>query len=214
MDTSKKYYVAHNNQQHGPMPWNELVGKYPPNALVWTEGMANWQPMSTFMPQSPPPRPPGYQPPPQNVNVSYAEDKYAGFWKRFAAYLIDIVIIWVVVFLLGLVLLAPFSQMQYANPIGYAIISMVLNIVAIWLYYAFFESSEHQGTPGKMILKIKVVDLNGDRISFEKATGRYFGKIISSLILGIGYLMVLWTPQKQGLHDQMANTLVVNKDDI
>lgn len=54
MNASKEYYVAHNNQQHGPMPWEELVRNYPPNALVWTEGMANWQPMSSLMSQPPP----------------------------------------------------------------------------------------------------------------------------------------------------------------
>jgi uncharacterized RDD family membrane protein YckC len=53
--------------------------------------------------------------------------------------------------------------------------------------------------------------MNGARISFGNATGRYFGKILSGLILYVGYLMVAFTDKKQGLHDMMASTLVVLK---
>jgi uncharacterized RDD family membrane protein YckC len=62
-----------------------------------------------------------------------------------------------------------------------------------------------------MALGIKVTDLSGERIGFGKATGRYFGKIISGLILLIGYIMVAFTEKKQGLHDMMAGCLVVSK---
>ena len=74
------------------------------------------------------------------------------------------------------------------------------------------ESSATQGTLGKMALGIIVTDLNGNRISFRQATGRYFAKSISNLLLGIGYLMVFFTKRKQGLHDIMAKCLVTNKN--
>ena len=80
-----------------------------------------------------------------------------------------------------------------------------------WIYFAAFESSPKQATPGKMALGIKVTDLNGRRIGFGKATGRYFGKILSFIILGIGFIMIAFTEKKQGLHDKMAGCLVVNK---
>jgi uncharacterized RDD family membrane protein YckC len=70
------------------------------------------------------------------------------------------------------------------------------------------ESSSYQGTLGKMIFGLKVTDLYGNRISFERATGRNFAKILSAMILGIGYLMVAFTERKQGLHDLLAGTLV------
>jgi uncharacterized RDD family membrane protein YckC len=73
------------------------------------------------------------------------------------------------------------------------------------------ESSGSQGTLGKMAVGIKVTDLYGNRIGFGKATGRFFGKIISFFILLVGYLMVAFTQKKQGLHDMMAGCLVVNK---
>jgi uncharacterized RDD family membrane protein YckC len=151
---------------------------------------------------------------------------YAGFWKRFAAFLIDQCILWVV----GLFLLVPFlgmlglgmmegsmsdefepSEGMVAAIMGAYMGSMVLIVIAGWLYYALMESSSKQGTLGKMALGIVVTDMNGNRISFGRATGRYFGKILSSLIFYIGYIMVAFTEKKQGLHDMIASCLVVNK---
>jgi uncharacterized RDD family membrane protein YckC len=77
-----------------------------------------------------------------------------------------------------------------------------------WLYEAFMESSSYQATLGKMIFGLKVTDLNGNRICFARATGRHFAKILSAMILGIGYIMVAFTERKQGLHDLLAGTLV------
>ena len=86
----------------------------------------------------------------------------------------------------------------------------ILSIVVSWIYLALMESFPTQGTLGKMALRIKVTDLEGNRVGFGKATGRYFGKIISMLLLLIGYIMVAFTEKKQGLHDIMTGCLVVN----
>ena len=72
------------------------------------------------------------------------------------------------------------------------------------------ESSAKQATLGKLALAIKVTDLNGNRISFGRASGRYFAKIISGLIFCIGYIIAGFTEKKQALHDMIANCLVVN----
>lgn len=88
----------------------------------------------------------------------------------------------------------------------------ILGLILHWIYFAGMESSNTQGTLGKMALGIKVTDLKGSKIDFGKATGRYFGKIISALIHLIGYIMVAFTQKKQGLHDIMAGCLVVNRD--
>jgi uncharacterized RDD family membrane protein YckC len=77
------------------------------------------------------------------------------------------------------------------------------------LYAALMESSSKQATLGKMALGVRVTDLDGNRIGFGKATGRHFAKILSALILGIGFLMVAFTQRKQGLHDMLAGTLVM-----
>jgi uncharacterized RDD family membrane protein YckC len=73
------------------------------------------------------------------------------------------------------------------------------------------ESSKYQSTLGKAVLGIKVTDLKGNRISFGRASGRFFAKIISSLTLGVGYIMIAFTEKKQGLHDMIAECLVVKK---
>ena len=87
-------------------------------------------------------------------------------------------------------------------------ITAVLVIAGGWLYEAFLESSSYQATQGKMIFGMKVTDLEGNRISFERATGRHFAKIVSGMILCIGFIMVGFTERKQGLHDMLAGTLV------
>jgi uncharacterized RDD family membrane protein YckC len=78
-----------------------------------------------------------------------------------------------------------------------------------WLYHALLESSTKQATVGKMLLKIRVTDLRGGRITFWRATGRHFSKVLSILPFCIGYLVVGWTKKKQGLHDKLSNCLLV-----
>lgn len=87
----------------------------------------------------------------------------------------------------------------------------VAGIVAGWLYYALMESSPKQATLGKMACGFVVTNLEGGRISFGQATGRYFGMIISFLILGIGFLMCSWTERRQCLHDLFAGCLMFKK---
>jgi uncharacterized RDD family membrane protein YckC len=80
-----------------------------------------------------------------------------------------------------------------------------------WIYYASLESSAWQATLGKKILGLKVTDLAGNRISFARASGRFFGKIVSGMILGIGFLMAGFTERKQALHDILAGCLVLRQ---
>jgi len=87
-----------------------------------------------------------------------------------------------------------------------------LGILAQWLYFAYLESGEKQATWGKQAMNIYVTDLAGNRLSFGRASLRYFGKIISGLIpLFIGYIMAGFTERKQALHDMIASTLVLRK---
>ncbi len=85
----------------------------------------------------------------------------------------------------------------------------LLRMGASWLYESLMESSSYQATLGKMIFGMKVTDLYGNRISFGRATGRHFAKIISAVILFVGFIMVGFTDRKQGLHDMIAGTLVL-----
>lgn len=138
---------------------------------------------------------------------------YAGFWLRVLAWFIDSLISCAVFFPLGLVIgvvmAASGSDPNSGDMLLVRLSSNGLSIVAGWLYYSLCESSSWQGTVGKKVLGLRVTDLDGRRISFGKATGRHFGKILSGLILGIGFIMIAFSDQKQGLHDQLAGTLVV-----
>ena len=83
------------------------------------------------------------------------------------------------------------------------------SIVITWLYFALLESSTRQATFGKMALGLFVTDLEGNRLSFARASGRYFSKIISGMTFTIGFLMAGFTAKKQALHDMIAGCLVL-----
>lgn len=140
---------------------------------------------------------------------------YGGFWRRVAAYLIDAVIIQIAVSVvsgfLGLGIGASMAMMRTGQEnifTAAALTGGLIGLVMQWLYFALMESSAMQATVGKLALGVIVTDLEGNRISFGRATGRYFAKILSGLILLIGFIMVAFTERKQGLHDILAGTLV------
>ena len=140
-------------------------------------------------------------------------DNYAGFWIRVGAYLIDFVIFVVVITIVLMIFgesafetgAANFSMSAQSDSPVLDAVSFVMGLV----YFAAFESSKFQGTPGKRAMGLIVTDFDGNRISFLRAVGRYFAKILSALILLIGYIMVGFTERKQGLHDMICSTLVV-----
>jgi uncharacterized RDD family membrane protein YckC len=157
----------------------------------------------------PPVAPPAYAMPVSGV-------RYGGFWIRVVAAIIDGlllgIVVWPVLGILGLSIGLAGSQVSMPE-IGVhlvrGIVAWVLFMGAGWLYEATLESSSKQATVGKMALGLKVTDEFGNRISFARASARYFSKILSRVILMIGYIMVGFTQRKQGLHDMIAGTLVV-----
>lgn len=138
------------------------------------------------------------------------QPQYAGFWRRFVAALLDGIISYILV-----IVIASVFGLVYGTVVGTAEgvegIALILQIVICWLYCALLESSDQQATLGKQALGIIVTDLEGNKISFARATGRHFSKWISSFILLIGYIMAAFTEKKQALHDIIASTLVVKK---
>jgi uncharacterized RDD family membrane protein YckC len=154
---------------------------------------------------------------------------YAGFWLRFVAHLIDgfiisllmLVLIVPLFFLMGGVAFFssfPHEPGDHFDPAQMgALFSLIgilvgVSVLGQWLYYAYLESGEKQATWGKQILSLYVTDLAGNRISFGRASGRFFAKIISGLIpLGIGYIMAGFTERKQALHDMIASCLVLRR---
>jgi len=151
---------------------------------------------------APPPPPPVWASGPDAPQV-----RYGGFWLRVVAYLIDAIILNIVLWLLTVITglrLISYTATNHLEPLP-----ILAPLVVNWLYFALMESSERGATLGKMALGLRVVTEHGQRLSFANATGRYFAKFISALILGIGFLMVAFTERKRGLHDMIARTLVV-----
>jgi uncharacterized RDD family membrane protein YckC len=154
---------------------------------------------------------------------------YAGFWLRFVAVIIDglllgsiqFIAIMPVLGLMGIGLATDIQNLETADEttmapmigqmMAMAGVTQIVFLTIQTLYYSFMESSKYQASVGKIVLGLKVIDMNGERLDFTKALVRNLCKIISSMILFIGYLMAAFTEKKQALHDMIASTLVVKK---
>jgi len=138
--------------------------------------------------------------------VSHLPPPYAGFWRRAGAWVLDYIAIVVIMVVVAM----PLSLAGNTQQAG--VIILLLYGLVPGLYFAVSESSSLQATLGKAAAGIKVTDLNGERVSFGRATGRYFGKIISGFTMSIGFAMAGFTKKRQALHDRIADTLVVKKE--
>jgi uncharacterized RDD family membrane protein YckC len=147
-------------------------------------------------------------------------DRYAGFWKRLFAFLLDFLIMQGTGLAVGAAvgaftaIIDPSAfESEAASQATQARLTPVLVILIqlfFWLYCATMESQK-QATLGKMALGIKVTDTNGSRISFTRASVRHFAKILAIIPIGFGFFMVAFTDRKQGLHDMITKCLVVNR---
>ncbi|GBQ81161.1 hypothetical protein AA13595_0536 [Gluconacetobacter johannae DSM 13595] len=175
--------------------------------------------------------------PPRHVWV------YAGFWFRVLAWWVDTMVVCVLGWAVSLAVAPSLSITILDSGTGgglgggkYQIADIVpadysysynmlqptwhgsglyeaLQFVLPALYFILFESSRLQATPGKLLCRMRVTDVQGARIGVRRAAGRYFGKFLSLLLCGFGFLMVMWTSRKQGLHDLLAGTCVIRRQE-
>jgi uncharacterized RDD family membrane protein YckC len=152
------------------------------------------------------------------VSRDVTESPYGGFWMRFVAMILDRLLIGVVTAPFSLAIM--FSVMKAGEAVtmpetGQMIVAIIgigmLALLAQWLYFAVMESSERQATFGKQIMGLKVTGLDGQRLTFARASGRFFAKIVSGLTLAIGFIIAAFTEKKQALHDMIAGTLVMKR---
>jgi uncharacterized RDD family membrane protein YckC len=158
---------------------------------------------------------------------------YAGLGRRFIACIVDVIL----VLLLGLVTVAgfglfrglqniyfyvvqhiPADQLTAEGSMGALIGSIIaaygiLLVIVPWLYFAGFESARSQATPGKVLMRLVVTDMDGQKPTFARTTLRFFSKFISILIIFIGFIMIGFTQKHQGLHDKIAGCLVLLQDE-
>lgn len=215
------------------------AGEIAKSDLVWKEGMADWVKAEKVKglfgaPVKAPPKPKptedefGFQnldesafPAEEVVEVPRERTRKAvrsatrsngeptGFLLRVGAHIIDRILASILQVLFIVAVGAVSAAVD--GEIGAVIrgIGGFLSIFIAWFYYASMESSSAQATLGKQALGIKVTDLDGRPITFMRATGRHFAKILSAIPLGIGFLMPIFTERKQALHDMVAGCLVV-----
>ena len=151
---------------------------------------------------------------------------YAGFWLRFVAVIIDGLLLGAIQFIaimpiLGIMGIGLPTDIQnldsseeidmVAQMMAMAGVTQIVFLTIQTLYFSFMESSKYQASIGKIVLGLKVTDVNGSPLDFTKALVRNLCKILSSMILLIGYLMAAFTEKKQALHDMIAGTLVIKK---
>ena len=124
--------------------------------------------------------------------------RYGGFWIRFLAMLLDGIIFGIPAAILQLLIIFATGVVE----LGY-LVSLAIVVLTIYL------DGTRGGTPGKLVLGLRIVNEQGEIIGIPYAILRYIGKILSGFILGIGYLMIAFTEKKQGLHDMIAKTYVI-----
>lgn len=132
---------------------------------------------------------------PQVINL------YAGFWRRVGAALIDFSIA---------ILLA--DLLLYAMGDGLFSGYMLLALLFVLIYFTVLEGQFRGATPGKMLFGIKVTNKDGEALGIGRAILRQFGKLLSLLTIGIGFVICAFTARRRALHDMMSGSLVVSVD--
>lgn len=215
--TPDEIYLARDGERTGPHRMDEVRalvarGAYTAADLAWYPGAAGWAALRTvpgFIPAAvPPPVPVTHGPGARPWQAEEAAPRYAGFWIRVAALVIDALVMYIPLRILELVLLRPETG-DPALDLGRSLGASAISLVAWWAYESTLHSSEWQATVGKLAVGIRVTDRAGARLSFAHATGRHLAEWLSGLTLGFGYIMAGITERKESLHDKIAETYVV-----
>ncbi|MGH8158865.1 MAG: RDD family protein [Rhodanobacter sp.] len=238
-------WIGRDGERHGPYKEDDIrqwlrSGQVSRDDLAWYEGLADWQPLSVLFPDevrnAPPTADNSHAAPTAPLQAlpqttAAALEDYAGFWKRFGAWLIDYVILLIPTVLIFMSTGAMDAFMQYWVQVksgtspevaAVALKSTMLVpgiIVGVmgFVYYILFEGSKWQATPGKLALGIRVTDSDGGAIGMRRSVVRNAVRLINiiqipfiGLIPFVSYIVTAWTPHKQGLHDMLAKALVLN----
>jgi len=147
----------------------------------------------------------------EGANVAGGPMEYATFWMRFVAYFVDGIITRIMGGIVGVLLGLALGAAGARGPAGVLAIQVVSMLVGFGIsatYFIYFIGKTGQ-TPGKRLCKIKVVNADGSQVGYGKAAGRFFGYMLSGLILFIGFLMAAWDDEHRALHDRLCDTRVI-----
>lgn len=225
-------WIGRDGERHGPYKEEEVrqwlrSGQVSADDLGWYEGMADWQPLSSLFPEELDRGAASGAAIPPLPQAAVATVDYAGFWQRFGAWVIDLALLLlpssIVFYAMGglgayehmLAQLQAGADMSQAIR-DYAASTQGANIAVTvigFLYYTLFECSKWQATPGKLALRLRVTDLQGNGLTIGRSAARNVVRLtntITGLIPFACYIAVAWTQRRQGLHDLLAHALVLN----
>ena len=238
---AEAWYVGKNGNRTGPFTSPQVremaaTGALKPGDLLWKEGMSNWVQASTVKGLFETGRTsasvsssamvsaenPYAAPAVSDLQVAAEPSgqglQYAEYLPRVGAALLDGLFTGLMgcipafgIGVIAAVMAGNDPDAQQAAAVFTNCCAQLLSIVISLVYYVVLETSPKQGTWGKQIAGIKVTDLQGNRLTVGRATGRFFAKFISGLTCGIGVLMPLFTEKKQTLHDMLAGCLALKK---
>lgn len=238
-----KWYYVKEGQRIGPVEREELdvrvaEGVVDGSTLVWRVSMSAWEPAHRVLelgvpppvPSAPPPLPltppstfaprassaPGWTPvnPRRSPSSTSAACDYAGFWVRFAAKMIDGIVLYGIGLLVERAVATLFFDGLLPAPPDWPGFWRLLTIVApinlvIAIAYTVYFTRLHEATPGKRMLGLRVVRADGGRLGIGRIIGRYFSETVSTVVFFAGYVMAAFDDEKRTLHDYMCDTRVV-----
>lgn len=217
------YYIdsatTGDNRRKGPWSSVQMIsfasrGVIVAETLVWNAALPDWQAWSLHAATAQADVLPEQTAPfAEAIRASVVARPYAGFWIRGAALFIDSIILQV--FYLGFYPVLNLMGTSEAELVSGDSLPLLFALLAVQIffsgaYHAWFVK-KYAGTPGKILLGLSVVRANGESMTWSTAIGRYFGTWLSSLTLGIGYLMAAFDEEKRALHDHVAKTRVLRK---
>lgn len=209
----KQYHIERSGEQYGPYSAEQILEMLQSNELsvsdnCWHDGLSEWAPLSSVLNLATPKESPTLiTNAPNSTSTTYY---YSSFGDRMGAYIIDIVIFNIVFFCIFLVAILALNSAGALNDTTFTCLQLS-SILALWLYYSLLESSPLQATLGKKACRLIVADMAGNKISFWKASGRYFAMILSFATFGIGFIMCSFTQKRQCLHDIVAGCQVLKR---
>ena len=206
------WYYSDGGKQLGPIDETELnrlvtLGAVRSDTLVWHEGLTSWQPLGVVRGMPP-------------AAAAAGGRRYGGFWIRFVARVIDVILLGVInaIVRFPLMLMFGIGAGGLGRPGGGLIFAPALMGVlglsaligiALGAAYEIYFLTAYGATPGKMALGLRVIRADGGPISPMLALGRHFALWLSGIILMIGYIMAAFDPEKRALHDRICETRVI-----
>lgn len=204
------YYISINDEEKGPFTLEEVLEMAPGlDTMVLSPQAEDWERAADL--------PEFFAYFEANGIYFPTEDNLASFWVRLLAYFIDYILTSIAFsFFVPPNILAIYKRLlnktYTIDDVNTYLLFLLLTFVIVVFYNAVCEASKMQGSIGKRLCGIVVVDADGRRLSFMKAFFRNLGKFVSGTVLGIGYLAILWDDHRQAWHDKFAKTYVLTRN--